>query len=421
MKALMFGWEFPPHILGGLGTASYGLTKGMHSNGDMDITFVIPKPWGDEEKSFAEIIGACNTPVAWRDVNWDYVDSRIGRSMSPQTYFDLRDHIYADFNYMRLNDLGCIEFSGRYPDNLLEEINNYSIVAGVIARTIPCDVIHSHDWLTYPAGIHAKNVTGKPLVIHVHATDFDRSRGNVNPTVFAIEKDGMENADHIITVSDLTRRTVIEKYGISPEKVTTVHNAVIPLSDEMLSLPRRKKKEKVVTFLGRITMQKGPEYFVEAAAKVLKKTKNVRFVMAGSGDMMEDMIRLAAKRCIADRFHFTGFLKGTEVYEMLKDSDVYVMPSVSEPFGISPLEAMEMGVPSIISKQSGCAEILHNVIKTDYWDIDAMADAIHAITSYPALFNQLRNDGIEEIKGITWEKAGRKVIDIYEKVIAARN
>ena len=421
MKALMFGWEFPPHILGGLGTASYGLTKGMHSNGDMDITFVIPKPWGDEEKSFAEIIGGCNTPVAWRDVNWDYVDSRIGRFMSPQTYFDLRDHIYADFNYMRLNDLGCIEFSGRYPDNLLEEINNYSIVAGVIARTIPCDIIHSHDWLTYPAGIHAKNVTGKPLVIHVHATDFDRSRGNVNPTVFAIEKDGMENADHIITVSDLTRRTVIEKYGISPEKVTTAHNAVIPLSDEMLSLPRRKKKEKVVTFLGRITMQKGPEYFVEAAAKVLKKTKNVRFVMAGSGDMMEDMIRLAAKRGIADRFHFTGFLKGTEVYEMLKDSDVYVMPSVSEPFGISPLEAMEMGVPSIISKQSGCAEILHNVIKTDYWDIDAMADAIHAITSYPALFNQLRNDGIEEIKGITWEKAGRKVIDIYEKVIAARN
>lgn len=416
----MFGWEFPPHILGGLGTASYGLTKGMHANGDMDITFVIPKPHGDEEKGFAQIIGACDTPVAWRDVNWDYVDSRIGKVMNPQTYFDLRNHIYADFNYMKLNDLGCIEFSGRYPDNILEEINNYSIVAGVIARTIPCDIIHSHDWLTYPAGIHAKNVTGKPLVIHVHATDFDRSRGNVNPTVFAIEKDGMNNADHIITVSDLTRRTVIEKYGISPDKVTTVHNAVIPLSDELLNLPHRDKNEKVVTFLGRITMQKGPEYFVEAAAKVLKKDKHVRFVMAGSGDMMEDMIRLAAKRGIADRFHFTGFLKGKQVYEMLADSDVYIMPSVSEPFGISPLEAMEMGVPSIISKQSGCAEILNNVIKTDYWDVDAMADAIHAITSYPALYHQLREDGIKEIKGITWEKAGKKVIDIYRKVIESR-
>ena len=173
----MFGWEFPPHILGGLGTASYGLTKGMHACGDMDITFVIPKPYGDEEKGFARIIGASNTPVAWRDVSWDYVNSRIGKVMDPQTYFDLRANIYADFNYMKLNDLGCIEFSGRYPDNLLEEINNYSIVAGVIARTVACDVIHSHDWLTYPAGIHAKNVTRKPLVIHVHATDFDRSRG----------------------------------------------------------------------------------------------------------------------------------------------------------------------------------------------------------------------------------------------------
>ncbi len=421
MKALMFGWEFPPHILGGLGTASYGLTKGMHANGDIDITFVIPKPWGDEEKGFANIIGACNTPVAWRDVNWEYVNSRIGKFMNPQLYFRLRDHIYADFNYMRTNDLGCIEFSGRYPDNLLEEINNYSIVAGVIARTIPCDVIHSHDWLTYPAGIHAKKVTGKPLVIHVHATDFDRSRGNVNPTVFNIEKDGMENADHIITVSNLTRKTVIEKYGINPDKVTTVHNAVIPLTDDILNLPRRTKNEKIVTFLGRITMQKGPEYFVEAAAKVLQKNQNVRFVMAGSGDMMQKMITLAAKRDIADKFHFTGFLKGKEVYEMLRDSDVYIMPSVSEPFGISPLEAMEMGVPSIISKQSGCAEILNNVIKVDYWDIDAMADAIHSIISNKALHETLRQNGIQEIHGITWEKAGKKVIDIYNKVINNQN
>jgi len=413
----MFGWEFPPHILGGLGTASYGLTKGMFNNGDMEITFVIPRPWGDEEKGFANIIGADCTPAAWRDVSREYVESRIGKVMDPQLYFDLRDHIYADFNYMRLNDLGCIGFSGKYPDNLIEEINNYSIVAGVIARTVPCDVIHSHDWLTYPAGIHAKNVTGKPLVIHVHATDFDRSRGNVNPTVFAIEKDGMENADHIIKVSDLTRRTVIEKYGISPDKVTTVHNAVIPLSDELLNLPRREKKDKVITFLGRITMQKGPEYFVEAAAKVLHKNRHVRFVMAGGGDMEHAMIRLAARRGIADRFHFTGFLKGKEVYQMFRDSDVYVMPSVSEPFGISPLEAMEMGVPSIISKQSGCAEILDNVIKTDYWDIDAMADAMHALTSYPALHRELRDRGIEEIHGITWEKAGKKVIDIYHKVI----
>ena len=413
----MFGWEFPPHILGGLGTASYGLTKGMYDNGDMDITFVIPKPWGDEERSFARIVGANCVPVAWRDVSYDYVQSRIGNVMDPQLYFDLRDHIYADFNYMGTNDLGCIEFSGRYPDNLLEEINNYSIMAGVIARTVDFDVIHSHDWLTYPAGIHAKQVTGKPLVIHVHATDFDRSRGNVNPTVFAIEKDGINNADHIITVSNLTRQTVIEKYGINPDKVTTVHNAVEPLSEEIRSIKMQKGKDKVVTFLGRITMQKGPEYFVEAASRVLAKTHNVRFVMAGSGDMMEKMIRLAADRDIADRFHFTGFLKGRQVYEMLAASDVYIMPSVSEPFGISPLEAMQMGVPSIISKQSGCAEILENVIKVDYWDINALADSIYAIIKYPALYNHLRDKGLAEIDTIQWKKAGAKVIDIYHKVI----
>ncbi|WP_304968762.1 glycosyltransferase family 4 protein, partial [uncultured Duncaniella sp.] len=356
-------------------------------------------------------------PIVWRDVNRDYVQDRIGNVMNPDFYFRLRDHIYADFNYMRTNDLGCIEFSGRYPDNLIEEINNYSICAGVVARTVDFDVIHSHDWLTYPAGIHAKQVSGKPLVIHVHATEFDRSRGKPNPTVFGIEKDGMNHADHIITVSNLTRDTVINNYGIDPAKVTTVHNAVTPLTPEQLNVPEHKSKDKVVTFLGRITMQKGPEYFVEAAAKVLKNNPNVRFVMAGSGDMMNKMILLAAERGIADRFHFPGFQKGNQVYEMLKASDVYIMPSVSEPFGISPLEAMQMGVPSIISKQSGCAEILSNVIKTDYWDIDAMADAINSIVTYPAMYQQLREDGLAEVNQITWDKAGRKVIDIYNKVL----
>lgn len=417
MKALMFGWEFPPHILGGLGTASFGLTKGMVENGDLNITFVIPKPWGDEPKDFAQIIGANTTPVVWKDVNYDYVQQRIGHVMDPQTYYDLRNHIYADFNHIGTNDLGCIEFSGRYPDNLLEEINNYSIVAGVIARTVDFDVIHSHDWLTYPAGIHAKQVTGKPFVIHVHATDFDRSRGNVNPTVFAIEKDGMNHADHIITVSNLTRRTVIEKYGINPDKVTTVHNAVEPLSQELLNVEVPPKHDKVVTFLGRITMQKGPEYFVEAAAQVLQKVHNVQFVMAGGGDMMEKMIRLAARRGISERFHFAGFLRGKQVYEMLKASDVYIMPSVSEPFGISPLEAMQMGVPSIISKQSGCAEILNNVIKVDYWDTNAIADAIYSIITYPAMYNELREHGLKEVNEIVWKKAGAKVIDIYKRLM----
>ena len=418
MKVLMFGWEFPPHILGCLGTASYGMTRGLSKQEDMDIVFCIPKPWGDEDQSFVKLIGMNSTPVVWRDVSRDYVAERVGKYMDPQLYFDLRDHIYADFNYMHTNDLGCIEFSGRYPDNLHEEINNYSIVAGVVARQQQFDIIHSHDWLTYPAGIHAKQVSGKPLVIHVHATDYDRSRGNVNPTVYAIEKNGMDYADHIMCVSELTRQTVINKYHQDPRKVTAVHNAVDPVSQEVLDIvPHHNPKEKIVTFLGRITMQKGPEYFVEAAALVLSKTKHVRFVMAGNGDMMNQMIQLAAERGIADHFHFPGFMRGKQVYEVLKSSDVYIMPSVSEPFGISPLEAMQVSVPTIISKQSGCAEILDKCIKIDYWDIHAMADAIYSICTRPSLYGYLREEGKKEVDAITWENVGKKIRTIYDAVL----
>ena len=416
MKALMFGWEFPPHILGGLGTASYGLTKGMAMQGDMEITFVIPKPHGDEDHSFLKIIGACNVPVVWKENDWDYVNKRIGSQMHPDEYFRLRNGIKYDYHRIYTNDLGCIDFSGRYPDNLIEEISNYEAVASVLAHQLDFDIIHSHDWLTYPAGVFAKQISGKPLVIHVHATDFDRSRGQVNPTVYGIEKRGMDMADHIMTVSDLTRKIVIEKYHQDPRKVTTVHNAVDPLANAD-SFQKSSREDKVVTFLGRITMQKGPEYFVEAAHLVLQKTDGVRFVMAGSGDMMNAMIDLAAKRGIADRFHFTGFLKGRQVHEMLAESDVYIMPSVSEPFGISPLEAMQVGTPSIISKQSGCAEILTHAIKTDYWDIDAMADAIYAIVKNPAMYNSLRDLGRDEVNNIKWSDAGLKVRKIYESVM----
>jgi len=416
MKALMFGWEFPPHILGGLGTASYGLTKGMSLQPDMQITFVIPKPHGDEDQSFLKIIGACNVPVVWKENSWEHIKNRIGHLMHPDEYFWLRNGIKYDFNRIFTNDLGCIGFSGRYPDNLIEEISNYEAVASVLAHQMEFDIIHSHDWLTYPAGVFAKQISGKPLVIHVHATDFDRSRGQVNPTVYGIEKRGMDMADHIMTVSELTRRIVIEKYHQNPAKVTTVHNAVEPLPDAD-SFTKTPRNDKVVTFLGRITMQKGPEYFVEAAHRVLQKTKGVRFVMAGSGDMMQAMIDLAARRGIADRFHFTGFLKGRQVHEMLAESDVYIMPSVSEPFGISPLEAMQVGTPSIISKQSGCAEILTHAIKTDYWDIDAMADAIYAIVKNPAMYESLRNLGRDEVNNIKWYDAGLKVRSIYESVM----
>lgn len=183
MKALMLGWEFPPHISGGLGTATYGITKGLSSQEDMDITLMLPAPSGDEDSSYMSIIGASEVPIVYQDPSREYLEERIGRVMSLEMYYHLRDHIYADFRYMLTDDIGCIQFSGKYGDNLIDEINNYSIVAGVVARADRYDLVHAHDWVTYPAGIHAKQILGVPLVIHVHATDFDRSRGNVNPTV----------------------------------------------------------------------------------------------------------------------------------------------------------------------------------------------------------------------------------------------
>ena len=261
MKVLMFGWEYPPHVFGGLATANYGISQGLHAQGDIDCVLCLPKPFGDEDRSACKIVAMNAVPIAWRDVDFDYVQQRVGNIMSPEDYFRYRDHIYADFNYMHVNDLGAMEFAGGYPSNLHEEINNYSIIAGVVARAEEFDIIHAHDWLTYPAGIHAKQVSGKPLCIHVHATDFDRSRGKVNPTVYSIEKNGMDNADCIMCVSELTRQTVINQYHQDPRKCFTVHNAVYPLKQELQDIPRpdHTGKEKVVTFLGRITMQKGPE------------------------------------------------------------------------------------------------------------------------------------------------------------------
>ncbi len=427
MRVLMFGWEFPPHISGGLGTASYGLTKGMATFGDLDVIFVVPKAWGDEDQSIVRLVGANKVPVAFKQVHYQgfrrpiekiEVESKIVPYTDPEDFWKMSRSEVSGYKLMvHTNDKGMVEFSGRYDQNLMDEIHKYAIVASVIATENDFDIIHAHDWLAYPAGIAAMEASGKPLVIHVHATDFDRSGGNVNPDVYHIEKRGMDAASKIITVSNLTRDIVINKYNINPDKVETVYNAVEPVSLTGESITTKGFDEKVVTFLGRITMQKGPEYFIEAANKVLKVMDNVRFVMAGSGDMMERMMRRAASLRITDRFHFTGFLKGQDVFTMLEMSDVYIMPSVSEPFGISPLEAMQSNVPVIISKQSGVAEILTHAVKTDFWDIDAMADAIYGILNYPELARMIIKNGKEEVIRLKWDNSARHVRDIYYRVL----
>ena len=420
----MFGWEFPPHIAGGLGTACLGLTRGLAKQG-VEVLFVMPKASGDEDQSSAQIINASDVESLfeyqeveeyWKNINFMQVGSNLMPYMDPERFsYEVNKSIHGSNGEKRIGFKNKYEFSGKYGANLMEEVARYALVAATIATQHRFDVIHAHDWLTYAAGIAAKRVSGKPLVIHVHATEFDRSGENVNQVVYNLERQGMLEADRVITVSNLTRDIVINRYHINPDKVFTVHNAVDFQSYQDMAVSRGIE-EKVVTFLGRITYQKGPEYFIEAAHKVLKRYPNVRFVMAGSGDMMNRSIRRVAKLKMATKFHFTGFLRGQDVQKMFAYSDVYVMPSVSEPFGISPLEAMRSGVPTIISKQSGVAEVLKHAIKVDFWDVDAMADAIYGLLAYPGLSEFAAKYGLNEVNTLKWENAAFKLKQIYEDV-----
>ena len=376
LRVLMFGWEFPPHISGGLGTACYGLTKGLSALGNVDIIFVVPKVFGDEDPPDLKLVGANTIPLVkssfhfedvQKKIEYYEVESGIIPYIGEEEYMKLKNGRFTKKMKLQETDSGFkVNFSGRYDVNLMQEIEAYAAIAKLIAKDNEFDVIHAHDWLTYPAGLAAKAVSGKPLVVHVHATEFDRSGGNVNPGVYAIEREGMENADKLIAVSNYTKNLIVEKYQIDPEKIVTVYNSLEPIEGDGIPLINKGINEKVVTFLGRITMQKGPEYFVEAASLLLKKMNNVRFVMAGSGDLMNSVIERVANLGIADRFHFTGFLNANNVKQMFALTDVFVMPSVSEPFGIVPLEAMQAGVPVIISNQSGVSEILKNALKINF-------------------------------------------------------
>ena len=430
----MFGWEFPPHIAGGLGTACYGMTRGLARN-DVEVIFVMPKASGDEDERFVKVVNASDVEARYcdssiegaedimRKISFIHIDSNMVPYISPEEFATYREGYERTGRkfWEKEGDSWTqrYTFSGKYGANLMEEVARYAVVAAEVARQLEgqFDVIHAHDWLTYFAGIAAKRVSGKPLVVHMHATSFDRSSSdNIDTRVYEIERAGMAAADRVIAVSNLTRKIVIEKYNIPAEKVVTVHNAV-RFAEKENELPERGVKDKIITFLGRITFQKGPDYFVEAAAKVLKRVPNVRFVMAGSGDMMNHVIRRVARLGIADRFHFTGFLKGDDVHKMFQLSDVYIMPSVSEPFGISPLEAMRANVPSIISKQSGVAEVLDYAVKVDYWDVDAMADAIYGFVKYPALAKMFSEKGLEEVTGLKWNNAAAKIKTVYEDAI----
>jgi glycosyltransferase involved in cell wall biosynthesis len=423
----MFGWEFPPHISGGLGTACYGMTKGLLKQG-AEVLFVVPKAYGDEDQRAVRIVNASDVSVDVHDTeflqfakNLTYMEvgSNLVPYLDPEEFQKLTNETKLESKLRKKSVFAKkFEFSGKYGHNLMEEVSRYALVAGTIAGEYDFDLIHAHDWLTYYAGIAAKQMSGKPLVVHIHATEFDRTGENVNSIIYEIERAGMMAADRVIAVSNLTRNVVIEKYGIDPNKVFTVHNAIDPVDKPDVLNVKKAVKEKIVTFLGRITFQKGPEYFVETAHKILQRDRNVRFIMAGSGDMLNKMIRRVAQLKIADRFHFTGFLRGEAVDQMFALSDVFVMPSVQEPFGLVPLEAMRTNVPVIVSKQSGVAEILKHAVKVDFWDVDGTADAIWGLLHYKSLSQMFIKYGKDEVDSLKWDNAAVKIMEVYRDAVS---
>jgi len=428
MKVLMFGWEFPPFISGGLGTACFGITKGL-SHHNVDVSFVLPTKRGQNIGTHIRALAADEIlystdfeRVIGKLAFEKRVKAAASFSLSPyftQTYFK---EIFQNMENLRQalkksKNSSILDFTGNYGHNLWAEVNGYAVIGEYLGLTEDFDVIHAHDWLTYLAGINAKKASGKPLVVHVHATEFDRSGDHVNQDVYNIERYGMENADKIITVSHYTKNIVVNRYGINPDKVEVVHNAV---SKDILfdrGSMNKPLKEKIVLFLGRVTMQKGPDYFIEAANLVLKKFKDARFVMVGSGDMLHRIINRMAYLQIASRFHFTGFLKGADVERMYAMSDLYVMPSVSEPFGISPFEALLYDVPVIISKQSGVAEVLKSAVMVDFWDVEKLADKIVQILKDEKVGRAIVEKCKDELEHICWETAGSKIKAIYETLL----
>ena len=427
----MYGWEFPPHISGGLGVACFEMTRALRDLGH-EITFVVPRlKDGEETASHVNLLGMAQfAAVEQRIVETETqrflegieiksIESPLRPYMTDPEYKEIIEklqRIHREQNSSAEEGFH-VTFTGDYGSDLIAEVVRYAQVAGAVAATVPHDVIHAHDWLTMLAGVEARRVSGKPLVLHVHALEFDRSGENVHQAVYDIERFGMKHADRVVAVSQLTKQTIVNRYDIDPAKVEVVYNAVSSRSRQA-SGNRGARRDKVVLFLGRITFQKGPDYFVEAAGKILQSRDDVRFVMAGSGDMAPRVIQRVAELRIGKRFHFTGFLTGAAVDRMYEESDIYVMPSVSEPFGISPLEAMCHDVPVIISKQSGVAEVLKHTLKFDFWDVGELANQINALLDHPSLRDELVRQGAREIENLKWSNAARRLTGIYEQLTA---
>ncbi len=438
IKTLMYGWEFPPKISGGLGVACHAIVKELIRK-DIKLTLVLPQELSSSDTDQCKLITRQNVSNFSVDENQEYLEIRcpqVASGLHPYArHLKVQESLARVHEFTRLlaqlmlpdeikqlawaalRDGQHLAGGGYYAVDLITEVFRYAFFAGTLGSEVEHDVIHAHDWLTALAVVEAKLRSGKPLVLHIHALETDRSGSGGDERIFAIERYGMNYADRIIAVSQYTKENIVRYYGIAPDKISVVHNGVYVSGKNSTSDNARKKNHKMVLFIGRITHQKGPYFFIETAKKVLAKRQDVQFVLAGTGDSMVSMIEHVGELRIGRNVHFTGFLNPSKVQEIYGLADVYVMPSVSEPFGLSALEALSSGVPAVISKQSGVAEVLNHVLVADFWNADDMAAKILALLEYGALRSTMLQRTVEDIELLTWERAAIKIIEVYKSMV----
>lgn len=391
LKVLMFGWELPPYNSGGLGEACLGLSKALAEKG-VDVTFVMPK----SQDVYIE-----GVKIVFADISKE--DFSIGTS------------------YTSSSEWARLFSKHEIPPDFVNGALSFANSIKRLVRKYEADIIHAHDWMTYPAAITAKNMTGKPMVAHIHSTEFDRTGGNFpNKTIYNIEKSGLIAADKVLPVGAFMADVLVKKYAVNLDKIQVVYNGIDKRNEKIYpeALNTFKKLgHKIVLFLGRITLQKGPEYFINAAQKVLRYYPKALFVVTGSGEMLPFMLQETARLGILDKFIFTGFLRGIDKDRIFQSADLFVMPSVSEPFGITALEAVANGTPILISKQSGVAEVFKNALKADFWDVDELANKIIMTLRHKPLYQDLSREGYKEVEGLNWSKSADKVIEVYKGLI----
>jgi glycogen(starch) synthase len=433
VRLVMLGWEFPPYISGGLGTACHGLVCAMERL-RLEMLFMLPmaikNPGRDDRGPAAipKVKALAPKPHPGQQVQFKgipaWFSSPYPSSVKPRAERPVQPVAESSYSetaplqrgsLLRLVGTGAV---GGYDGDMAARIWDYADRCAQLTQQESFDVIHAHDWMTFPAGMVLAARSQRPLIVQIHATEFDRSGEHMNPVLYDIERRGMEAAVTVIAVSHLTKRTIVERYGIAPEKVRVIHNG-IELKAPLAMPPAIQHKDKTVLFLGRITRQKGPEYFIEAAARVLERLDHIKFIMAGWGDLGPQVVEQVAALGLGSRVHFAGFLRGADVERAYRMADVYVLPSVSEPFGLTVLEAIQHGVPVILSKTSGVAEVLPTgALRCDFWDTHDIASKILAVLNHPELADHLRQRAYEEIRPLTWDAAARKCLDVYQQALS---